>query len=105
MKLRAPRCSDARLLTSFPAGTCQLAPPPCSAAKDVPPTASARTATSARVLVRMVGHPLGRRLHRVDARIPGHENEVREVDDREYAREEHIEPLGGLQAEIHQHQE
>ena len=56
--------------------------------------------TIAALLVSMIGHPLRHRLGLIDLRVPGHEDEEREVDDAEDARGVRVSRRRGLQAEI-----
>src|SRR5690348_36854 len=103
MKLRAPRCSEAILSTSLPACSAfQLSPPPCPSATALPAaqreSATPSAVTHTRVLVRMVGHPLRRRPARLELRYEPEKQEVREVQDCEDARQDHIQALSGLQS-------
>src|SRR6266478_7184671 len=81
MKLRAPRCSDSVLLMSAPA--CGSDPSPSSA--DAAPMDSAvpNSATAINInRLRMSRDPLRHRLHAVDLRVPGHQQEESEIQRR-----------------------
>src|ERR1700722_14360189 len=102
MKLRAPRCRDARLVTSSPARhVIQSAPAPGagSVAAAAAPLARTQATMSARLFMFMKNHSFGHGLHLVDARIPRHQDEVREITDGEDAREDDVQPFGRLEAE------
>src|ERR1700683_5029964 len=102
MKLRAPRCREALLVTSSAA--CQLiqsapAPAPSSAAAAAP-LARTQASSSARLMGLMKNHSLGHRFHLVDARVPRHQEEEQEITDGKDARENYVDPFGRLQAQI-----
>src|SRR6202035_1143086 len=63
------------------------------------PLATAQASSSAR-LVRMVDHPLRHRFDFIDARIPRHQQEVREIAASEDACQYDVHPFSGLQTKI-----
>src|ERR1700729_1189150 len=107
MKLRAPRCRDAKFVTSSAA--CQLAqsaPAPAGASAPRASALARRSASSsAGLLMGMESDPLGHRLHRAEARVPRHQQEEQEIDDGKDAREKHVEAFGRLQCEIAEYHE
>src|ERR1051325_1025304 len=107
MKFRAPRCSEAMFLTSFPA--CQRlqsesAGPPDSAAIAAPANAIINALSSGK-LMRMVNHPVGHRLHAIYPGVDRHEPEEREIQDAEYPCEQHVGAFRRLQAEVSERDE
>src|ERR1700761_265995 len=110
MKLRAPRCSDAVLLTSTSAWpdfqSIWVAPSASLSASAANPgaTASSRAphikASNARNLMRMVGHPHRLRFRLAHTRINRHQPEEREVQNTEYAGQQHVGAFGRLQAQV-----
>src|SRR5579862_9129901 len=115
MKLRAPRCNDARSLTELPA--CQLSQstgfcssalacgaadsPACTINGNVP---SARTLSRQLASLRMEGHPLRYGLYRIPARVPVHQGEERKIGHAADSRQRDIDALRRLQTQIHQSQ-
>src|SRR5882724_1556988 len=110
MKLRAPRCNAP--LFAMSTSACQAfqfvwvapsAPSPASAA-NTPPDASSNAphinASSARTLMRMVGHPLRHGFRRAHSRIDRHQYEEGEVQNAEYPGEHHVRAFGRLQSQI-----
>src|SRR5882762_7429053 len=88
-----------QLCQSAPSPDLASAPPAASSAAHAPYVAGAAAASSAAASnarrpcpasVRMVDHSVGHGLHRVDAAVERHEQEEREVDGRENARQHHI---------------
>src|ERR1700679_458690 len=108
MKLRAPRCRDARFVTSSAAcHVIQSAPAPGagSVAAAAAPLARTQATRSARLMVFMKNHSFGHGFHFVDARVPRHQDEVREIADGEDAREDDVQPFGRLQPEVAEYHE
>src|ERR1700733_1685948 len=111
MKLRAPRCSEAMLLTSSCARQVAQSEPKPGAASLAASVAAAATplastqASSSACLMRMEDHPLGHRLHLVDARVPRHQQKIGEIADPKDACQYDVQALGGLQPEIAEHDE
>src|ERR1700684_2052006 len=111
MKLRAPRCSEARSSTELPARqlsqcTAELAVASAAAGSAAASASGAtnRIRTAAANLA-MVRDSLGYRLDRIDARIKRHQPEVREIRHREDARHRHVGLLCRLHPQVHEHQE
>src|SRR5690606_6144062 len=96
MKLRAPRCREAMLPTSLPAGS--ISAPP-AAAKTCEPGTSSESAISVTNNLDIVDHPLRYRLGLVDGGVVRHQQEKREVDDRENSREDDVHAFSRLQTE------
>src|SRR5690606_21989332 len=96
MKLRAPRCREATLPTSFPAGSSSA--PPAAANTSYPGTSNESAARVANNLD-IVDHPLRHWLGLVDGCVVRHQQEKREVDNREDSRERHVQPFCRLQPE------
>src|ERR1700676_3615874 len=108
MKLRAPRCKEAMLVTSSAARhviQSAPAPPPASVAAAAAPLATMHTRSSARLRVPMKNHSIRDRFRLVDARVPRHLQKVCEIAAGKDARQDHVEPLGGLQAQIAENDE
>src|ERR1700687_5751883 len=109
MKLRAPRCRDAVLVTSSSARhVIQSAPeaPPASVGATAAPLARTPASRSAaRLRVLMKNHSFGHRLHLIDTRVPRHQEEESEIAAGEDARQDHVHPFGRLQAEIAEYAE
>src|SRR5690348_7156118 len=116
MKLRAPRCSEAISVTWFPARHCShftgagastAAVGASSAARlgmgdSAAAAANSHAAPAHRIGQRLtmlrgsIRDSLGNALDRIDARIPGHQQEEREVRHDEYARDGHVDALRRL---------
>src|SRR6478735_10588374 len=105
MKLRAPRCKDGRLATSLSASRCQPACSPSFAKDPLAPASNARAPMRDANLVGMVGHSLGNRAVAVCLGDERKQYEEREVQHREDACQQHVDAIGGLEAEPHEHQE
>src|SRR5450759_4023687 len=108
MKLRAPRCRDAVLVTSSSARQLSQsapAPPPPSAAPQALPARRSPASSSAFLAVPMISHSVRHRLHLVDARVPRHQQEECEIDRGEDARENHVQAFSRLQAKISERDE
>src|SRR5437879_3789492 len=77
MKLRAPRCSDSVLLMSVLDGSSSI--PPSSAAADP----EQRSAIEINIqLLSMSCDPFRHRLHAVEFRVPGHQQEECKIQNR-----------------------
>src|SRR6186713_2344112 len=105
MKLRAPRCNEGRLATSLSAGRAQPAWPPSLAEAAPAPSNSAATVTNAYLLVSIVGHSIGNRSVAVGLGHERQQDEEAEIQRREDARQQHVDAVGGLEAEPHEHHE
>src|SRR5256885_9990730 len=85
--------------TGGPPAASSAAHAPCVAAAAADSSDAARNPPLPRpASVRMEDHSVGHGLHRVDAAVERHEQEEREVDGRENARQHHIQAFRRLQA-------
>src|SRR5688572_9780534 len=105
MKLRAPRCRDGRLPASLSALRCQPAWPPSLAETAPAPNNSANAAATLANLVGMVGHSFRNRAVSVGLGYERQQEEEREVQRRADAGQRHVQGIGGLQPQPHQHQD
>src|SRR5712675_2090838 len=101
MKLRKPRCSEATLLTSFPA--CHFSQATLSAAGAAGSCATAASGHAAtRAALFMEPDSLGHGLDAIPARIPIHQSKKSEIADREDTRGDEVVRGNRLQPKPHQ---
>src|SRR5258706_10942794 len=110
MKLRKPRCSEATLLTSFPAcheshGAVSAAGAAGSCAATLSEHAAPRSAAANRAGLFMEPDPVRHRLDAIPARIQGHQKEEGKVAHRENARGNKVFPGHRLEPQPHQRAE
>src|SRR5438128_1769247 len=105
MKLRAPRCKDGRLATSLSASRCQPACPPSFAKDPLAPASNATAPMREANLMGMVGHSIWNGAVAVPLGDEEERDEKSEIQRREDARHQHIDAVGRLEAEPHEHQE
>src|SRR5689334_13584385 len=104
MKFRAPRCSEGRFEISLSAARCQPAWPPSLAEAAPAPNASARPTTFTN-LMSFISHSIGNRSIAVSLGDERKQDEEREVQHREDAGQQHVDAVGGLEAQPHEHEE
>src|SRR6187402_2347888 len=104
MKWFAPRCNDGRFVISLSAGRCQPACPPSLADAAPAPDNSAKP-TRMYLLVRIVGHSIWNRAVAVPLGDEEERDEEAEVQHREDARQKHVDAVGRLQPQPHEHEE
>src|SRR5258706_7451208 len=107
MKLRKPRCSEATLLTSFPAchfsqGTVSAAGAAGSCATAASEQAAPRSAAASRAGLFMETDSLRHRLDAIPTRIPVHQSKKSEIADREDTRGDQVVRANRLQPQPHQ---
>src|SRR5665213_4405729 len=107
MKLRAPRCNDARSVTELPA--CQFCQSTGFAASGSPwasaDSGNATTASMSIASLTMERDSFGYRLHRIDAAIEWHQHKEGEIRHAAHARQGHVNALRRLQTQVHQTEE
>src|ERR1700690_1111390 len=97
MKLRAPRCRDSVLLMSVPDSSKRISP---SSASAVPaPRSPTMINTLALIMSR---NPFRLRLHAVEFRVPGHQQEERKVQSGADSRQDRVDARGRLHAAYRQ---
>src|SRR5450755_2033957 len=108
MKLRAPRCKEARSVTELPA--CQFCQSTGAAASGSPSAAGAESgnmpiASISIASLRMERDSFGHGLYRIDAAVERHQYEESEIRHTAHARQGHVNTLRRLQPQIHQAEE
>src|SRR5688500_7415214 len=77
----------------------QVSEPPAVEAPATPQPSASTMRNAARMTLSMGGHPLRHRPRSLVFRVDRHQQEEREIDDREDAREQHVDAVGGQQTE------